>query len=77
MQSILLSDRWTVRPLGCDAWGEAFPARPVTIPHDAMLDEPRTEQSAGGEQCNLLDIHSNFPTFSISCQRPCTAGPIR
>ena len=42
-----------------------------------QLETGRTEQSAGGEQCDLLDIHSNFPTFSISCQRPCTAGPVR
>ena len=42
-----------------------------------QLETGRTEQRAGGEQCDLLDIHSNFPTFSISCQRPCTAGPVR
>ena len=42
-----------------------------------QLETGRAEQRTGGEQCDLLDIHSNFPTFSISCQRPCTAGPIR
>ena len=42
-----------------------------------QLETGRAEQSTGGEQCDLLDIHSNFPTFSISCQRPCTAGPVR
>ena len=36
-----------------------------------QLETGRTEQRTGGEQCDLLDIHSNFPTFSISCQRPC------
>ena len=34
---------WTCRHLG-----DTAPGRPVTLPHDAMLAEPRTALSAGG-----------------------------
>ena len=39
---------WTFRRLGEEQAGERAPAVPVTLPHDAMLDEPRTLLSAGG-----------------------------
>ena len=34
---------WTCRHLG-----DTAPGKPVTLPHDAMLAEPRTALSAGG-----------------------------
>mgnify|MGYP005767441537 FL=1 len=43
MTKILFSTGWTVAHLG-----EESQARPVTLPHDAMLAEPRSADSAGG-----------------------------
>lgn len=43
MSKSLFCKNWTVSALG-----EADRAVPVTLPHDAMLSEPRTAQSAGG-----------------------------
>jgi len=34
---------------------EGAPARPVTIPHDAMLAEPRSEQAAGGKNIGWFE----------------------
>ncbi len=42
MKRIDLNDRWTVRPLSREGAPKA-----VTLPHDAMLDEPRTPESPG------------------------------
>ncbi len=43
MKAIRFNDGWTCRHVGDPA-----PGTPVTIPHDAMLAEPRTGLSAGG-----------------------------
>ncbi len=43
MKSTSLLTGWTCRHLG-----DTAPGRPVTLPHDAMLAEPRTALSAGG-----------------------------
>ncbi len=43
MRAVPFHTGWTV----CHAGDEAN-AKPVTLPHDAMLSEPRTEDSAGG-----------------------------
>ena len=43
MRAIPFNTGWTFRPLE-----EEGPALPVTLPHDAMLSEPRSETSAGG-----------------------------
>ena len=43
MKATPLLTGWTYRHLG-----DAAPGRPVTLPHDAMLAEPRTALSAGG-----------------------------
>lgn len=42
MQTISFHDGWRYAHLGQGDWQE------VTLPHDAMLSEPRTEQSPGG-----------------------------
>ena len=43
MKATPLLTAWTCRHLG-----DTAPGRPVTLPHDAMLAEPRTALSAGG-----------------------------
>ena len=43
MRSINFNDGWTYKHLD-----DPGPGSPVTIPHDAMLSEPRNELSAGG-----------------------------
>ncbi len=43
MKSTSLLTGWTCRHLG-----DTAPGKPVTLPHDAMLAEPRTALSAGG-----------------------------
>lgn len=43
MKPTLLLTGWTCRHLG-----DTAPGKPVTLPHDAMLAEPRTALSAGG-----------------------------
>ena len=43
MKKISLNADWTVRPLSREG-----AARQVTLPHDAMIDEPRSAESKGG-----------------------------
>ena len=43
MRKIAFNDGWTCRHAGDSGKG-----KPVTIPHDAMLDEKRTPESLGG-----------------------------
>ena len=43
MKATSLLTGWTCRHLG-----DTAPGKPVTLPHDAMLAEPRTALSAGG-----------------------------
>ena len=43
MKATPLLTGWTCRHLG-----DTAPGKPVTLPHDAMLAEPRTALSAGG-----------------------------
>ena len=43
MRKIAFNDGWTCRHAGDSGKG-----KPVTIPHDAMLDEKRTQESLGG-----------------------------
>lgn len=43
MKAVQFNDNWYVKHLA-----EAGLGTPVTLPHDAMLSEPRSELSAGG-----------------------------
>ena len=43
MKANQFNDHWQVKYLG-----ERAPGVPISLPHDAMLSEPRTELSAGG-----------------------------
>lgn len=52
MKSINFNDGWTYRRLGDTGIGT-----PVTIPHDAMLSEPRNELSAGGVNTGWYEGH--------------------
>ena len=52
MKRISWNEGWTFyrldeRDSGC----------PVTLPHDAMLTEPRTEDSAGGTNTGFFEAH--------------------
>ena len=47
----LLTD-WTCRHLG-----DTAPGKTVTLPHDAMLAEPRTALSAGGTNTGWYEGH--------------------
>ena len=49
MNKIDFNKNWTVRHLEDDG-----PGAPVTLPHDAMLSEPKSELSAGGCQYRLV-----------------------
>lgn len=42
---------WRVRPLGGDRWDN------VTLPHDAMIGEKRSMQSAGGVNTGWIEAH--------------------
>ena len=42
MQEFLFNDGWKYRRLGEGAW------TPVTLPHDAMIGEERSDGAAGG-----------------------------
>ena len=42
MQEFLFNDGWKYRRLGEGAW------TPVTLPHDAMIGEERSDDAAGG-----------------------------
>ncbi len=52
MKSTSLLTGWTCRHLG-----DTAPGRPVTLPHDAMLAEPRTALSAGGTNTGWYEGH--------------------
>ena len=52
MKSTSFNDGWSYRHLG-----ETTPGIPVTIPHDAMLSEPRNELSAGGVNTGWYEGH--------------------
>ena len=52
MKATSLSAGWTCRHLG-----DTAPGAPVTIPHDAMLAEPRTALSAGGTNTGWYEGH--------------------
>ena len=52
MRAINFNDGWTYRHL--DASG---PSSPVTLPHDAMLSESRSELSAGGVNTGWFEGH--------------------
>lgn len=52
MKSTSLLTGWTCRHLG-----DTAPGKPVTLPHDAMLAEPRTALSAGGTNTGWYEGH--------------------
>ena len=52
MKAIEFNDGWTYRHLD-----DPGPGIPVTIPHDAMLSEPRTGLSAGGVNTGWYEGH--------------------
>ncbi|WP_243110222.1 hypothetical protein [Ruminococcus sp. AM42-11] len=64
MQKIDFNKDWICRCLTRDE--EAYP---VTLPHDAMLSEPRTQESTGeGNMDGILVEITNIPRISL-CQR--------
>lgn len=52
MKATTLLTGWTCRHLG-----DTAPGKPVTLPHDAMLAEPRTALSAGGTNTGWYEGH--------------------
>lgn len=52
MKATSLLTGWTCRHLG-----DTAPGKPVTLPHDAMLAEPRTALSAGGTNIGWYEGH--------------------
>ena len=52
MKATPLLTGWTCRHLG-----DTVPGKPVTLPHDAMLAEPRTALSAGGTNTGWYEGH--------------------
>ena len=52
MKATPLLTGWTCRHLG-----DTAPGKPVTLPHDAMLAEPRTALSAGGTNTGWYEGH--------------------
>ena len=52
MKATSLLTGWTCRHLG-----DTVPGKPVTLPHDAMLSEPRTALSAGGTNTGWYEGH--------------------
>ena len=52
MKAASLLTGWTCRHLG-----DTAPGKPVTLPHDAMLAEPRTALSAGGTNTGWYEGH--------------------
>ena len=52
MKATSLLTGWTCRHLG-----DTAPGKPVTLPHDAMLAEPRTALSAGGTNTGWYEGH--------------------
>ena len=52
MRATSLLTGWTCRHLG-----DTAPGKPVTLPHDAMLAEPRTALSAGGTNTGWYEGH--------------------
>ena len=52
MKPITLHTGWTCRHLD-----QPGPGQPVTIPHDAMLAEPRTKESPGGINTGWFEGH--------------------
>ncbi|MGI6106871.1 MAG: glycoside hydrolase family 2 TIM barrel-domain containing protein [Lachnospiraceae bacterium] len=57
MKPVSFNEGWTCRHLE-----DAGPGEPVTIPHDAMISEPRTEQSAGGVNTGWFEGHDYLYT---------------
>ena len=70
MNAINFNHDWTYRHLG-----DPGPGTPVTIPHDAMLSEPRTELSAGGVNTGWYEGHDYLyekrftPDFKLAAQK--------
>ena len=52
MKATSFNTGWTCRHLG-----DTAPGKPVTLPHDAMLAEPRTALSAGGTNTGWYEGH--------------------
>ena len=63
MQSILFHDHWYVRHTD-----ENGPGKPVPLPHDAMLSEPRTADAGGGLNISWFEGRDYVYTrhFSVS-----------
>ncbi len=61
MQKICFNDGWQWRRLGEGEWEE------TSLPHDAMIGEPRTEESAGGTNTGWFEGHDYeyVKTFSV------------
>ena len=51
MTTISFNDNWKYAHLGKNDWKE------VTLPHDAMISEPRTADSAGGTNIGFFEAH--------------------
>lgn len=61
MKRTLFIDGWQYKRLGSDR-----PAIPITLPHDAMLSEPRTELSAGGINTGWYEGHDYIYTKTFT-----------
>ena len=61
MKGTRFNDGWYVKRLEEDG-----PGAPVTIPHDAMLSEPRTELSAGGVNTGWYEGHDYLYTKAFT-----------
>ena len=68
MRATQFNDGWRVKRLGEDG-----PGAPVTLPHDAMISEPRTELSAGGINTGWYEGHDYIYTRTFSPDRALAA----
>ncbi len=65
MPKICFNEGWRYRKEGAGSW------KSVSLPHDAMLEEPRTAESAGGANIGFFEGHNyeyakNFTLSDIS-----------
>ncbi len=61
MKPTSLLTGWTCRHLG-----DTAPGKPVTLPHDAMLAEPRTALSAGGTNTGWYEGHDYEYQYTLT-----------
>ena len=67
MKANQFNDHWQVKHLG-----ERAPGVPISLPHDAMLSEPRTELSAGGVNTGWYEGRDYLYTKAFTPDRALT-----